>query len=204
MHYLYCITNLLNNKVYIGQTIMPEKRWTNHKYDSKKEKPPEYIHRAMAKYGVDNFTFKIIDFAFNRWQADCIEENLIKLYDSINKEKGYNLASGGSNGTMSEESKNKLSKAMKKRLDSGWRGRQKGSSHSYGDKISKSKLGHIVSDATKEKMRKLITGLITLKPEKEKKIIEMILSNYTQREIRLECSTSYYTIRRLKNKLAGK
>ena len=49
----------------------------------------------MKKYGVENFTYEVIDFAFDQWQADCLEKNYIHQYDSRNKEHGYNIAPGG-------------------------------------------------------------------------------------------------------------
>lgn len=96
MHYIYKITDTLNNKIYIGQSKEHTGRWKQHMYFAKHpEKTGQYIHRAMNKYGVENFTYEIIDFAQNQWQADCIEDNLIALHNSRNKEYGYNLMRGG-------------------------------------------------------------------------------------------------------------
>src|SRR5271170_4157039 len=95
MHYLYKITNQFNGKVYVGQTVDNKKRWKAHKSYARQEKPVQYIHRAMAKYGVDNFTYEVIDFAANQWQADCLETNYIQRHNSRSKEHGYNVASGG-------------------------------------------------------------------------------------------------------------
>lgn len=95
MHYIYKITNILNNKVYIGQTNDPKYRWYQHQSYSKGEKPQQYIHRAIAKYSVENFTFEVIDVGLNQWHIDCLETNYIQTFDSRNKEYGYNLAPGG-------------------------------------------------------------------------------------------------------------
>jgi group I intron endonuclease len=95
MHYIYKITNILNGKVYIGRSNKATERWKQHKYFVRKDKPVQYIHRAMKKDGVDNFTYEVIDFAFNPWQADCIEMGYVEQYNSRNKEKGYNIAPGG-------------------------------------------------------------------------------------------------------------
>jgi GIY-YIG catalytic domain. len=60
MHYLYRITNQLNGKVYIGQSNN-KRRWSQHKYFAKHpEQTGQYIHNAMAKYGVENFIFEVI------------------------------------------------------------------------------------------------------------------------------------------------
>lgn len=95
MRYLYSITDTLNNKVYIGQTIDPTRRWSYHKTQSKRLKPLQYIHRAMAKYGIDNFQFEVIATCKTQADTDETEKQLIKQYDSRNKEKGYNRAPGG-------------------------------------------------------------------------------------------------------------
>jgi group I intron endonuclease len=95
MHYLYTITNGKNGKVYIGRTINPRIRWKQHKYDAKRARTGQYIHNAMKNHGIDQFTFQIVDFANNPWQADCIEKGLITRYDSRNRDRGYNLKSGG-------------------------------------------------------------------------------------------------------------
>ena len=105
MHYLYRITCIVNNKVYIGQTKDKARRWKQHQYYAKHAEHPaaQYIHRAMAKHGVENFTFEIIDVALNQWQADCMEMCLIQYYDSRNHDVGYNLARGGVHADRSPE-----------------------------------------------------------------------------------------------------
>ena len=95
MYYLYTITDTLNSKVYVGQTVRPQKRWSQHKTYAKRNKPVQYIHRAMAKYGVDNFVFEIIVTCKSVDDANELETALIKQYDSRNKERGYNIAPGG-------------------------------------------------------------------------------------------------------------
>lgn len=61
---IYKITNKINGKCYIGQSQHIEKRWTDHKAKSNniKDKGYEYpLYRAFRKYGIDNFTFEIIE-----------------------------------------------------------------------------------------------------------------------------------------------
>lgn len=111
MHYLYKITNQLNGKVYIGQSNDPEYRWKQHKYDSQRVNPIQYIHRAIAKHNILNFIFEIIAGCKTQEDADLIEDQLINRYDSRNKAKGYNLRAGGSHGIHSEETKQKQSEA---------------------------------------------------------------------------------------------
>lgn len=95
MHYIYKITNTLNGKVYIGQSNS-KRRWSQHQYFAKNpEQTKQYIHRAMAKYGVENFIFEEIASCLTQEDTDETESLLIKQYDSRNKNYGYNLAPGG-------------------------------------------------------------------------------------------------------------
>lgn len=93
--YIYKITNLINKKVYIGQTIRTvEWRWIKHQRESIGTK---YIldtkfARALRKYGVDNFKVEI-----QEQLNDCTVRELtarehfwVHHYNSI--EEGYNAA----------------------------------------------------------------------------------------------------------------
>jgi len=118
MHYLYKITNQINHKVYIGQSIEPKNRWKKHQsYAKNSDKPAQYIHHAIAKYGVENFIFEVIDVGLNQYQADCLELNYIKQYDSQNPIAGYNIRAGGHTASHSEETKKKQSDATKKQIE---------------------------------------------------------------------------------------
>lgn len=118
MHYLYRITDILSDKVYIGQTSDNKKRWMQHKsYSKHPEKTGQYIHRAMAKYGVDNFLFEIIATCQTQEDTNETENILILQYNSRNKEFGYNLLIGGSHGGHSEETKQKQREATLKQIE---------------------------------------------------------------------------------------
>jgi group I intron endonuclease len=95
MHYIYRIVNVLDGKIYIGQSNKEIERWRQHKYFARQENPIQYVHRAMKKYGVDNFVYEIIAVCKTQEDADYIEELVIKQCDSRNKENGYNIALGG-------------------------------------------------------------------------------------------------------------
>jgi group I intron endonuclease len=101
--YIYKITNMLNDKIYIGQSIDKKGRWKQHKYSAKRDEPVQYIHHAMKKYGVENFKFEVIDFAFNQWQADCLEINYIQQYNATDKQFGFNIETGGHHAPMTKE-----------------------------------------------------------------------------------------------------
>lgn len=79
--YLYQITNLINGKLYIGQTNNIEKRWSNHKCCNC---PDMAIAKAIKKYGVENFKFEVL---FRNVPIEEIDELEIKTI----KEKNLKL-----------------------------------------------------------------------------------------------------------------
>lgn len=113
---IYKITNIINSKVYIGQTINFKKRIYHHKYSAKNEDSKSHfpIYRAMNKYGIDNFKFEIIDTSNNKVCLNKKEEFYIDMYNSCNPDFGYNVQSGGVN-IFSE----RLSKILKKSKSNG-------------------------------------------------------------------------------------
>lgn len=98
---IYKITNQINGKIYVGQSINIEKRWRQHISDTKTHKDECYIHRAMRKYGVENFSFEIIEKC-SKEELNDREVYWIEYFDSTNREKGYNYGSGGNNFTASQ------------------------------------------------------------------------------------------------------
>jgi group I intron endonuclease len=85
---IYKITNLQNEKVYIGQSVDPEKRWKQHKTGV----GSRAVSEAIKKYGLDSFSFEVLCWT-DTSQADAEEEKLIKEFDSYRN--GYNLTIGG-------------------------------------------------------------------------------------------------------------
>lgn len=98
---IYRITNLVNGKVYIGQTSRdPELRFEEHikQSRSKYSKHTHLIHKAIAKYGEENFKFDVIFVAFTHQDICDAEKYFIKEYDCCTidgNDKGYNYTRGG-------------------------------------------------------------------------------------------------------------
>lgn len=110
---IYCHRNKINNKVYIGQTCQRlERRWR----DGEGYSHCSYFYKAIQKYGWDNFEHIILLENLTLEEANKNEVRLIKLFDSMNPEKGYNLEYGGDNKTHSEETKQKISNSLKGKL----------------------------------------------------------------------------------------
>lgn len=112
MRYLYTILNSLNNKIYVGQTKYPEKRWKQHKNLSNKKIKLQFIHKAMAKDGINNFIFEIIAICKTQEDSDEIEKCLIKQYNSRDTNFGYNFMPGGYSQERSEETRKRISKSL--------------------------------------------------------------------------------------------
>lgn len=102
---IYWYRNLLNNKLYIGKTINPYDRHKTHLYSSKigsnRKDSDLPIHRAIKKYGIDNFEYRILCMIVtpNRQELHTIlnkkERYYIQFYQSSNKLYGYNILDGG-------------------------------------------------------------------------------------------------------------
>ena len=87
--WIYKITNIQNNKVYIGQTIRPIKdRFHRHINDAMNNVLDTHFARAIRKYGKDNFTIEEIDNANNQDELNEKEQYWIRYYNSIYE--GYN------------------------------------------------------------------------------------------------------------------
>lgn len=90
---IYKITNLNNNKIYIGQSKQPEHRWKEHKWNAFNPNREEnsLLYEALRKYGVNGFEFTILG-----WFDDYNEKEryYIKYFNSL-APNGYNLTEGG-------------------------------------------------------------------------------------------------------------
>jgi Helix-turn-helix/GIY-YIG catalytic domain len=90
--YIYRITNRVNGKSYIGQTTRTvAQRFAPHKYDAKRGSDVP-LHRAMRKYGVENFTVEE-EVSFSVEHLSEIEVSFIAIYGTFGK--GYNATLGG-------------------------------------------------------------------------------------------------------------
>lgn len=92
---IYAIHNIVTNKYYIGQTRLanPIIRWKDH-FDSAFCKHENYhLYTSMRKYGIDKFTFQVLEDNIPIENLDDKEKEYIIKYDSYNN--GYNNTIGG-------------------------------------------------------------------------------------------------------------
>lgn len=92
---IYKITNKLTNDCYIGLSVDIEKRWQRHKWAYKQPKNNTHLYLAMRKYGIENFSFEVIEQCHKEELQDR-EIYWINYYDSYNH--GYNMTPGGECG----------------------------------------------------------------------------------------------------------
>lgn len=113
MFYIYKITNNVNGKIYIGQTQNLERRWKAHIRISRTPNSKNFylLHKAISKYGKENFIFKELESYQNYNDVLIAEINWISYYTCNVSQYGYNLTAGGEGHTghkHSLETKEKL------------------------------------------------------------------------------------------------
>jgi hypothetical protein len=158
---IYKVTNIKNNKVYVGKTIKSlEKRKIQHEKASIIKKDNAYFHNAIIKYGIENFKWEIIFECSDKLILNVMETMKIIVNHSHHTEGGYNLTWGGdgqSGYKHTEETRKKISNKLK------------GSNHPmYGKHLSKevkenhrkSAVGKHHTEETKKKMSSSKKGCI--------------------------------------------
>lgn len=120
---IYKIMNIVDNKIYIGQSWNIRKRFTEHKRLLNKEQHPNrYLQFAWNKYGSESFEFSVVcDLSFvdtldNQKAQKLLDDAEIAWLDYFGGENSnniYNFKSGGSRGKYSDEYKQKLSEDRK-------------------------------------------------------------------------------------------
>lgn len=96
MFSIYKITNLTNNKIYIGQTINDiEFRFKQH---LRENRGPNKLHFDMQHQNSEDFTIVLIDKSDDPKEADEKERFWISFYNSTDPDIGYNLDNGGKSG----------------------------------------------------------------------------------------------------------
>lgn len=108
---IYLITNKVNGKTYIGQTVgSVNSRWRQHCCDSRRARngKKSALKQAIDKYSEDNFELLAIELANSREELDRLEIKYIQEYKSLATENGYNIEAGGNFVPLSEVAMEKV------------------------------------------------------------------------------------------------
>ena len=129
--YIYTITNLVNGKVYVGQTIQlnAKMRWYSH-CDMMRKNKKSHLYDSMRKHGIENFDWQVVDQATSIDQLNGLET----IWANRLRQQGiilYNNRETGNNKKHSPESIKKMQQVHKLRHASnnigGWKRKDGGS-----------------------------------------------------------------------------
>ena len=116
---IYKITNLINNKIYIGSAFNLSNRISVHKYTLKNKKHKnKHLQAAYDKYGEENFLFEAIEVVEDVSILLDREQYYLDLLNPTDRNIGYNIAKKAGNTagiTPSLETRKKQSISAKKR-----------------------------------------------------------------------------------------
>jgi group I intron endonuclease len=151
---IYTITNLKNNKFYLGSSSDIYKRWQEHINDLNSNRHiNSLLQNAWNKYGKENFKFEIIKIIMDNTQLLSEEQIFLDKLTPYNKSVGYNLAI---NASSPMRGKKHTKEAIKKQIIN-----QSGENHwNYGNHLYK------------EHKEKISISLGGLSIEQEKILIE--------------------------------
>ena len=105
---VYCIRNIINNKVYIGQSVNIKRRWKKHRSElNRNTHNNKQLQNAWNAYGEESFEFVVLEECEEK-DLDRIEIYYIKKYNATNRDYGYCEMDGGQEHRHhSEETKRK-------------------------------------------------------------------------------------------------
>ena len=145
---IYKWTNKITGEAYIGQTMYESERIIQHMKANKNTK----FHNAIREYGIENFSYEVLERDIEESNLNNRERYWVKYYDT--QKTGYNTTHGGDCGTrhriITDETRKKLSdsrKALKGKIHHSEETKKKISESNKG----KHKEGHVHSEEEKKK-----------------------------------------------------
>lgn len=145
---IYKITNKINGKCYIGQSVDIKRRFYDH--SCKSHEHNRHLYNAMGKYGKENFEFEILE----ECPIELLNEREIYYIETLKPE--YNFCSGGGAGrTHSEETKTLLREKGKEQWE---RMTEEERQTQIKNNLKRPPIGHPVSEETREKLRQANIG----------------------------------------------
>lgn len=193
---IYTITNLLDNKIYVGYATNFRKRKGDHISNLRKNKHKNiHLQRAFNRDGEGNFKIELLEEC-NIDILPSMEHYWCNLLQTHNPEKGYNILPTSEFGliTHSKETRNKISNKLK--------GKNKSKEHIQN--ISDSRKGFITTNEIKEKLRNSVCktyskGVFKLDEIKVKEIIQLINQGLKTSEIAKRYNVDRHTISNIKS-----
>lgn len=185
---IYRATSKTSGKEYIGQSLDTlDGVVYRHRKQSFGNGPgaTSHFHRAIKKYGPEDFTWMIIGEAVGQLEADTLERYYIKVYRAYTE--GYNLTEGGKlHFKHSPETRAKISKAGMGNKNANGNTPSKETLEKRGKAISKAKKGKPWSEAQQE-------AHSDRKPETGYRWVEKngkgFLGRYSENGKRINCGT---------------
>lgn len=119
---IYKITNIVNNKCYIGSAVDVYTRLAHHKYGLKHNKQiNKHLQASYNKHGLVNFRFEVLEYITDKSKLLFREQIWINYFQSYDPNFGYNKrkipnSNLGVKRKHSEETKRKIGNANKKAL----------------------------------------------------------------------------------------
>lgn len=161
MGVIYKITNLINGKIYIGRTINKYTTYIKNKLHSIKHNPNKHLAYAVEKYGISNFSVKVIDVARTVKDLDALEIEHIKKEMSTDPNIGYNISLGGTGGPNFKGHKHTEASKIKMRQNSRHYSANKGKKLTEGwkENIRLAMTGIVHSDNWNQNIGKALKGL---------------------------------------------
>lgn len=181
---IYKYKNNINGKIYIGQTCNFTKRKKQHLRSSVNIYDDYLIHKAIRKYGIENFSIDILEYCQSKEELNEREMFYIELYKSFAKESGYNLTKGGAGMLGKRHSKEFIEKMRQKMIgNQNTKGRKLSDEHRA--KLSKAGFGKKCpsrgrkkTDEEKKIMSEKMKGRIFSKEHRNK----INIKNYESRD----------------------
>lgn len=210
MRYVYVITNLVNGKVYVGQTKNPKARKAGH-WRAARIGVECHLYESMRKHGSENYTFRVLEECDDD-TVDDRERFWIAHYNSMNPEIGYNKESGGhANKTLAEETKRKISVALTGQqftpercvnISAGLKGKsclagRRENNPEKGKNVSRALTGRSLSVAHKRAVSEGVKAYMSLRPEwhpsedarRRMSIAQKVVGDCDVRRISPRCTT---------------
>lgn len=117
---IYCIENLLNKNRYVGSSLEVYSRLHKHRsFLCNNKHQNSYLQNAVNKYGIDNFEVYIVEFCEEK---DLLEKEQYWINEMLPE---YNLTKEVIRNVLSQESRDKISKTLKRKYAEGSIGKTK-------------------------------------------------------------------------------